>query len=367
MLIEFDYQIFVEQEFGGISRYYCALATELRRHAGVTTKIVAPLHINAYLRDRPAVDAAIGYYVKRLPRTGRLIKAASAVVFPTISRALQPDIVHETYYSAYPTDRLSVPRTLTVYDMIHERFPGSFSARDPVSRRKASAVKRADHIFCISENTKRDLVETYDIPESHISVTYLGSDPIPLACTSIDDLFMDRPYLLYVGARGGYKNFSSLLDAYAASAWIKHNFRLVCFGGGPLSIKELKRMKDLGLTRRDVHQIGGGDELLWALYRQAAVFVYPSLYEGFGIPPLEAMSADCPVACSLSSSIPEVVGSAGEYFDPTNTDSIRTALEVVLQSAERRGELVALGRARHAAFSWERCASETLAVYRKLI
>src|SRR5439155_12052756 len=104
------------------------------------------------------------------------------------------------------------------------------------------------------------------------------------------------------------------------------------------------------------------DEMLALLYRNAAAFVYPSLYEGFGIPPLEAMSVSCPVIASKTSSIPEVVGDAGEYFDPGNMESIRSAIESVLESPTRRDELVMKGRARCAQFSWARCAGETLTI-----
>ena len=126
-------------------------------------------------------------------------------------------------------------------------------------------------------------------------------------------------------------------------------------------------MAGLGLTTAQVLQLGGGDERLSALYQAAAALVYPSKYEGFGIPPLEAMWLDCPVICSNSSSIPEVVGEAGEYFDPLDQDSIRSSMERVLQSTERRQELIGLGRIRRELFTWERCAQQTAEVYRRLV
>ena len=123
----------------------------------------------------------------------------------------------------------------------------------------------------------------------------------------------------------------------------------------------------MGLASDSVVQFGGPDALLASLYREAAALIYPSSYEGFGIPPLEAMSVGCPVICSNTSSIPEVVGSAGVYFDPANIDAQRVALESVLQSSEVRSSLITEGYDRHKHFSWSRCASETLAAYRKLI
>lgn len=366
MKIIYDSQIFSEQEFGGISRYFCALATELARLPDAEVKIVAPLHVNGYLKELNS-DIAVGHYVRRLPKTGRMIKVLSSALFQPIARSLRPDIVHETYYSPQPTYSGRVPHVLTVYDMIHERFPGSFPLKDPVAAYKANAVHRADHIFCISESTRRDLLEIHDIPEDRISVTYLGYDALEASSLTAEELVGDSPYLLHVGSRQGYKNFDGLLRAYAASSWLSTNFRLVCFGGGTFSATEKGFFAELGLADTQVVQMGGADDRLAALYCGAAAFVYPSMYEGFGIPPLEAMSLDCPVICSDTSSIPEVVGEAGEYFNPADIDSIREALERVLQAGVRRTELVELGRARCKLFSWERCALETMAIYRSLM
>lgn len=366
MNVIFDYQIFAEQRFGGISRYFCSLAAELSKHPDVQPRILAPLHVNAYLRTGSAADRVVGCHVNRLPKTGRIIRAASAALFRPLSNVFRPDIVHETYYAEKPTSRAGVARVVTVYDMIHERFPESFPAGDRVAEFKAATVKRADHVFCISESTRRDLMELHRLPEDRVSVTYLGCDVIRESAVTIQSLVGDGPYLLYVGARGGYKNFLGLLRAYAASPWLNGNFRLVCFGGGPFSLGERSTIRELNIPESNVVQLGGADDRLGTLYRNAAAFVYPSLYEGFGIPPLEAMSVGCPVACSQTSSIPEVVGDAGEYFDPNSVDSMRFAIEQMLASPTRLNSLAQMGRVRQAQFSWERCARETLDVYRRL-
>jgi len=278
---------------------------------------------------------------------------------------MRPDLVHETYYEQHTSCR-KVPHVLTVYDMIHEKFPESFWDGDAVTRSKKYAVKRVEHVLCISGNTQRDLLEMYDLPEDRVTVTYLGYDALPQTGVQARDVVGVAPYILHVGGRHGYKNFDGLLRAFAASSWLKANFRMVCFGGGELSRLELDLMSGLGQSATQVIHVGGGDDRLAALYKGAAAFVYPSKYEGFGIPPLEAMSLDCPVICSNTSSIPEVVGDAGEYFDPYDVDSIMSSIERVLQSSVRRAELVLLGRERCKRFSWKRCAQETLAVYRRL-
>ena len=175
-----------------------------------------------------------------------------------------------------------------------------------------------------------------------------------------------EPFLLYVGNRGGYKNFLRLLEAYGTSPQLKMGYELICFGGGAFHADELETMRTLGLVSGQVSQLGGDDQMLAKLYEHASAFVFPSLYEGFGIPPLEAMSHDCPVVCSNTSSIPEVVGDAGEYFDPADTESMRAAIERIVTSDSHRNLLIAKGRERLKHFSWDRCAIETLDIYRKL-
>lgn len=365
MKIIYDSQIFAQQEFGGISRYFCALVAQLANFPDTEARIVAPLYVNGYLKGL-GNNIAVGQYVRRLPKTGRIIRTLSAALFRPLAGMIRPDVVHETYYSERPMCGGKMPRVLTVYDMIHERCPDSFAANDPMARIKACAVQRADHIFCISENTRRDLLEIHQLPEDRVSVTYLGYDALPQSALTAADLVGAAPYLLHVGGRHGYKNFEGLLRAFAASAWLRDNLRLVCFGSAGFSREERGLITALGLSESQIIHLGGGDDRLAALYQGAAAFVYPSRYEGFGIPPLEAMSLDCPVICSNTSSIPEVVGEAGEYFDPHDIESIRAALERVLQSSTRRQALIALGRLRHELFSWQRCAQETHNVYRRL-
>jgi len=257
---------------------------------------------------------------------------------------------------------------LTVYDMTHERLKDYFSANDNTISRKKAAVARASHVICISENTRRDLIELFGVAPEKTSVVYLGYEVLNGGVDSdIAGLAEQQPYLLYVGDRSSYKNCQSLLRAYASSSWLRKNFRVICFGGGAFRADELELMQELGIKPEQITQTGGGDEALAAYYKHAAVFVYPSLYEGFGIPPLEAMALGCPVVCSNTSSIPEVVGDAGEYFEALGIESLRTALEKVLQSNETRNELVQKGYSQCKEYSWDRCASETLAIYRGLI
>lgn len=366
--IVFDSQIFSLQQFGGISRYICALAEHLADKPGVQVQILAPLYVNQYLHELRIRHSGMvfGVRVPLMPKLAQWVADLSNLVFSLIAKAAHPDVVHETYFAANPGYTGRAARVLTVYDLIHERFPDSFSPRDPIARNRAKAIARADHVICISESTKRDLMDIYKLPASKISVTYLGYDALSASGLMASSLVGAKPYLLYVGSRHGYKNFDGLVRAFASSPVLRAATRIVCFGGGALTVGERNLLAQLKLAPDEVVQIGGTDERLAALYQGAIAFVYPSQYEGFGIPPLEAMSLGCPVVCSNTSSIPEVVGEAGEYFDPHDTQSICNAMEAVLESPARRLELVAAGYERVQNFSWVRCAAETHAIYRKL-
>lgn len=364
MRIAYDHQIFGWQRYGGISRYFVDLAGQVSATPDVEVSITAPIYVNQYLKDRLPTVSLRGREVPSLPRSGRIYRAINSLFVPRIMKRLAPDIVHETYYSHASSSLGSAAVVLTVFDMIHERFPGDYSRFDPTFREKAAAVKRADHVICISQSTRRDLVDLLNVSPEKVSVVYLGCVPARHADGSRYPA--PRPYILYVGLRSGYKNFSTLLKAYGQSPWLRDNFMLICFGGGGLTAGERAMAARLGVPQTQLVHIEGDDKKLAALYAGAAVFVYPSLYEGFGVPPLEAMSAGCPVVCGNTSSLPEVVGDAAETCAADDPDRIRRAIEHVLGSNERARQLVARGHDRVKQFSLQDCAAETRKIYRRL-
>lgn len=366
MRVVYDHQIFAAQRYGGISRYFFELARSLSEGAveGVKVNVNSPLYVNNYLSGAPSSLGLLGAHLPVFRGAERVCRGANAVLSPSLMRALRPDIVHETYYSSRSSARRPGRTVITVYDMIHELFPQSFPGLDQTSALKRHAVKRADHVICISEHTQRDLVRLFDVPVEKTSVVHLG---FSLTASDIQvQQAPERPYLLYVGMRGGYKNFETLLQAYSGQPWLKDNFDLIAFGGGEFTAHERALIERLGVVAQ-VRQQGGSDQVLAARYKQATLFIYPSLYEGFGIPPLEAMSYGCPVVCSNTSSIPEVVGAAARMFDPDSTESLAAVLLEVLQSPETCQELKKLGLARVDEFSWHRCARETHAIYQRVL
>lgn len=366
MKILFDHQIFCIQQYGGISRYFYELAHQLLLITGHEVEIFSPLYINEYLSNSNKINLN-GRKIPNYSWITNIIAEGLNSVISILKKRSQKDIeiFHETYFSLVSSCPASARRIITVYDMIHELFPENHSQWNRTLLAKKLSIHRADHIICISENTRNDLVRIFNIPKNKTSVVHLGGT---LSKKHIQkSISPDKPFLLYVGSRIKHKNFEQLLSAFAHSPFLHSHFSLLCFGGGKFSNFENELIKKLKITPTKVVQISGNDEMLAALYNSASAFIYPSLYEGFGIPPLEAMSFDCPVVCSNTSSLPEVVGDAAEYFDPADEDNIGAAIEKIVSSKVLAADLVIKGREQIKKFSWEKCAKETLEVYEKVL
>lgn len=365
MRILFDHQIFSTQKYGGVSRYFVNIATKMS-NLGENVRICAPIHTNCYLKESSKNLTSGLYFNFFPPKTTRIIKKINHYLSKRTISAWNPDIVHETYYNSNSVAKKNT--VLTVYDMIHEVYPESFASSDNTSMLKKVAVSNASHIICISEQTKNDLINLFDVKESKITVIYLGfKTPIVAQNDGTLSAVNKRPYLLYIGFRSGYKNFEKFIIGFASSAKLVQNFNIICFGGGPFNAHEQELIVKKGLSGHNIIQFSGNDQTLATLYLNASALVYPSLYEGFGLPPLEAMAYNCPVICSNTSSIPEVVGDAAEMFNPHDEESIRASIERVVFNGSFRNELICRGKERHSMFSWDKCAQETLDVYRRVL
>ena len=362
MKIAYDHQIFGWQKYGGISRYFYELAQNIATLEGVDVRVVSPLYVNEYLAKSGFPVG--GIRAPQIRRTGRIYRALNQLLVPSALRRFNPDIIHETYYSFHGAAPKHSRVVITVHDMIHELFPESFSLWDKTSSEKAAAARRADHIICVSENTRKDLIRLLDIDPVKTSVVYHGFE---LLAPPSGGRHVKSPYILYVGSRSGYKNFVMLLKAFASLPFLMADFELVAFGGGAFRADEQSLIHELGGGKIKARQISGDDELLADLYAGASAFVYPSVYEGFGIPPLEAMSCGCPVICANTSSLPEVVGSAAKLFDPSSADSLMDALSQVLLDSSGRKILIERGKDQVKLFSWQKCAQETLSIYQALL
>jgi len=368
MHILYDGQIYGYQVAGGINRYFANLIGKLPSsfNPSLLVKQVRegdyPSHPNLkvykYGRSRlEHISYRLSlYYPSRLE---------DCLIRNTLARR-HFDVFHPTYYTLLTGQRMGSyrsPTVLTVWDMIHEIFP----SEDPTGEHaewKRKAILAAQKIICISENTKKDLLERYAIAESKVSVTYLASE-IDATISYGNEPVSPRPYYLYVGSRSSYKNFGGLVDAFAKAVSVRPELAL-CVVGSPFSEAENKLLGDLKLTEHVEHYGYATDSHLAKLYRCSLALVYPSLYEGFGIPPLEAMSCGTVAVVSNTSSLAEVVGDAGVLFDPKASDELIDILLSLMDDKARREALVLKGRQKAKQFNWDKTVAQTIAIYRSM-
>jgi glycosyltransferase involved in cell wall biosynthesis len=365
MRICYDYQIFSRQKFGGISRYFVELALRIQKYPGTKVRVIAPLYWSELLAAKSDEIPVLGYpFTYRIRGAVRFMKKFDPCFSRVLSWAYKPDIVHETFYSRNRTSSSSAKTIITVYDMIDELFTACSPKKDKIIDLRKAAFSRADHLICISESTRADLIRLYEVDPDKVSVIYLASS---LTAPIGPVVAMGEPYILYVGVRYAHKNFPRLLAAFAESLLFKTH-KLVCFGGGQFADYEQKQMKELGIPPDRIALVdGGNDDLLSRYYASAEAFVCPSIYEGFGIPLLEAMECGCPIICSNNSSIPEVAGDAAIYFDAEDIHSISNAMLRIAQSPNERNQLIMKGKVRCKQFSWDICAQQTYSVYERLL
>jgi mannosyltransferase len=267
-------------------------------------------------------------------------------------------IFHSSYYRI--SNARKVKNVITIYDFTYEKF-GKFPSRDVHRMQKSYAINNADAILCISESTRQDLFELYPrIEKSRVFVTHLAmSDSFHLLNEDQRNKF-STPFVLFVGGRQGYKNFVSAIGAVA----LVKDLKLVFVGGGPVTADENKLLAEL-LPGRFEHKGAISSEALNTLYNTAVALLYPSQYEGFGIPILEAMAAGCSVIATRVSSIPEVSGDSAILLDSPNPEAISEAIDH-LMNEENNLKLQSLGAKQILNFGWNITVDQTIAIYQSL-
>ncbi|MBM4048369.1 MAG: glycosyltransferase family 4 protein [Planctomycetes bacterium] len=296
--------------------------------------------------------------------------------FPKVDSLMgDVDVFHESLLHTVPPCRGSV--VVTLYDFVPMHYPEYYSRSylEKYQHSLRQVANRAAHVIAISESTKRDVVSFTSIPAERVSVVYPGVDPQfrPLSKEArLDEVLrakhLDESYILYVGAANRHKNLGTLLAAYRALAPELRRDYLLAFAGNvswdyELLLNEARRL-DLSDRVRCIGYVS--DEDLPFIYSGASLVVFPSLYEGFGFVPLEAMACGTPAISSNTSSMPEVVGDAGILFDPNDTVALTHAMNAALTDQALRATLVGKGLHRAPTFSWERTARQTLDVYRSV-
>lgn len=269
-----------------------------------------------------------------------------------------------------------IPTVLTVHDLIYKLFPEHHKKLNYIFLNQAMPLfcKRADAIITISESSKRDLIEYYAIAADKIHVIYEAPDPIfrPPTTEDIDAVRqryqLPEQFLLVVGTIEPRKNYSRLVEALMRLRERHSDLKLVVVGSkGWLYNEFFSRIEALNATEHVVFPGFIPDKDLPVVYGRATVAVMASVYEGFGLPILEAMACGTPVACSNTSSLPELGGDVARYFDPYNVDEMTTVINALLSDAEQREQLGRAGLKRAAEFTWERTARETIDVYNALL
>lgn len=273
------------------------------------------------------------------------------------------DVFVSTYYDPFFLKYLnSKPFVLTVYDMIHELFPEYF-VNDPfdVTIRKKILIEKSTKIIAVSENTKKDILKIYPQTDPNkIHVVYHGNS---IKYNSNVQVNLPEKYLLYVGSRATYKNFMYMLDAIKKTLKAETDLYLVCAGGGDFNKQEVVLFKEYNLEDKIFH-FNFKEEELGAYYKNAICFVFPSMYEGFGIPVLEAMSCECPVVLGKHSSFTEVAADAGIYFDVNDKNDLNEKIKMVLKKTEIRELAIAKGMKQSEKFSWKKASIECMEVYK---
>jgi glycosyltransferase involved in cell wall biosynthesis len=372
MRILFDISPAVHRH-AGLGRYAYELLSALlqfdrdNEYLGFYNQVGAGEHVDPPLDRLPS--HSIGLPAKPWRMSVLLAQLAHVPLDPWLPVC---DLFHATDHLLPPLRRAG--SVFTIHDLIFLHFP---EYHLPLNRWYLSLMlprflRRADALIAVSENTKRDVVKLMQIPPDKITVIYEGVSPAyrPLddsaALESVRAKYqLPAPYILYFATLEPRKNLLTLLDAYHALLAREQAIPPLVVAGrkGWLYQPMFARVRELGLEDR-VHFTDWVDEQdAPVIMNAASVFVYPSLYEGFGLPPLEAMACGTPVICSNASSLPEVVGDGGLLFEPHDVGALANAIARVLADGELRTHLRARGIEQARKFSWERAARETLAVY----
>ena len=382
MKVLYDSQAFDMQTHGGVSRCFAELYAH--RPAFVDASISIKETNNVYLKDLGFPEAGEVYKhflcAKDTKLKHLLFKLTYNLKYGDFSRwDKQPlinrneakpvikngdyDIFHPTFYDDYFLRLIGKkPFVITVHDMISEIFSMDHSQ----AKQKLAVIPKAAHIIAVSEQTKKDLVRIMNVPEEKVSVVYHGADEEPYIPSSTASFAEE--YILYVGSRYVYKNFTAFCKSCVGILKRHPQLKIVCTGV-PFSPEEIQLFESLGIKDRMVHRFVQTRQELFDLYHYAITFVYPSKYEGFGIPILEAYKADCPVMLNRASCFPEIAGDAAVFFDLNSEKSdFEEQFETLYRlTGDERGELIQRQRERMKLYSWSKSATQLADVYKEVL
>jgi glycosyltransferase involved in cell wall biosynthesis len=329
---------------------------------------------------RPAdseIGSELGENFRTIPDWSRSYSIREQLTIPLDLRREKVDLFHAPHYVLPPL--VPCKSVVTIHDCIHLRFPQYLPNRLGYVYARSSlwiATHRSSRILTVSETSKRDILRYFRVPESKIDVIHnaiderLGTPPTGEEMNQVRERYqLNDPFVLYAGNIKPHKNLERLIEAFNTlrRGGLEH-VKLLIIGDEISKYATLRRAVHRHKLHKHVRFFGFvSDKTLASLYRLASVFVFPSLYEGFGLPPLEAMAAGTPVITSNVSSLPEVVGDAAILIDPYEPDEIAAAMRRVLTEPELREELRARGLARVQQFSWERSVRRVREIYGEVL
>ena len=342
MKILYDHQIFSYQKLGGISRYFFELLKGFDYNKEFSFEVGLKCTNNTYFKDfintkespysikKTIDDLFWGINFKGKNRLYNLYHRKIINNNQNYSSELiqkgEFDIFHPTYYDTYFLDCIgNKPFALTVYDLTHEIYPELFPSGDMTATNKSILIDKASKIFAISEQTKSDLIKFYNVEDEKIKVIYLGNS---LNTDKQKKITLPRNYLLYVGTRKHYKNFTFFIKSALSILHKNKEINILCVGA-EFSKHELDFFTKNNINNQ-IHQVEPSDCELAYIYSKAIAFIFPSLYEGFGIPILEAFSCACPVLLSDIPVFHEIAEDAARYFDPTDISSLSSAINEIV-------------------------------------
>jgi len=366
MKILYDHQIFTQQQYGGISRYFYEL---ICRFDGKKSSCeVATLHSsNAYYNETH--NSKLNKYLPNDHFRGK----ERIKLYLNSKKSLKEvkksnfDVFHPTYYDNYFLKNINKkPFVVTFHDMIHEKLSDQFidlKSDNRILDNKKRLLEYSSKVIAISETTKQDIIKIFGVDSKKIEVIYHGNSLTNYIENHIR--LVEEDYILFVGNRSGYKNFDFFITAMA-DLLISNNLKLICAGGDNFTPKELSLLQALKLQNKVFFKKIINDDTLTNYYANALFFCFPSLYEGFGIPVLEAFACGCPILLSNGGSLPEIGDDAALYFEPTNKDSLLSAAYKLLNDEMLRKKLVEKGYTRLHQFSWDCTYQDHLKVYESI-
>jgi glycosyltransferase involved in cell wall biosynthesis len=352
MKILYDTQIFNLQKFGGISRYFY----ELMMHSKDLFEYNIPYTFseNIYGKQlRQYKNFPLKFHFKGKRRIINIFDRAE------IKKNLRNnyDIIHPTYYDpCLLKDIINIPMVIDVHDMIYEKMPEYFKKNDKTAANKKKYFIKASAIIATSQRTKNDLLEIHpEIPEKKVNVIYHGE-----IFSEYKQKSEKQNYILFTGQRKIYKNFNKFIEA-VAPLLIRYDLQLICTGP-EFTKNEYTLLSQLKIAEK-TKAVFASESALQDFYAKALMFVFPSLYEGFGFPILEAFASGCPALISGTSCFPEIAADAAVYFDPYSVDDMREKIEKVLLDSSLQAKLIERGFERVKYFSWEKTVKQTYQLY----